>query len=905
MRLTQRLEAFCLSLMFGFVTAAVPATAQGGHASLRDVLRKSGDELPAAPAGDAGKSGGQIYVFGNYHPAPAGANLVTVPVLSPGRPAWVSVLSGSGHPIPDVSVLVDGVPFSTDRVGAATLQIPKAQSVELAIIDADKRVVDHRNYFITGSGFLVADGGSIEVYSMLDEMVPRKGAGPVISYAPLAIQPREPLVVFGRNFTAKPNEDELVVDGLDATVLSGSPVCLLATAPPRVSIGPVREMFVRAGDDSSTVREVDICKVEFTCRQKELKPGVAYRAKVQVIGTNLPCLVGLDNSSPEVVHIVDRSGQPVPKQAKFISSGGEQNVVPLTITLENTEPFVVDAHLLPDIPGAPEAENLAKDETYQGLVREASKGEITRLKRRLISVENRLLQLKQKGDLQGAEGAGSDEELERINAELKQTSNRQARLLAMLNCRRALLESFGGSEEDYQRSIQLAVYPSVEGAEEAAGQGLVMATPGKLPGAAAPRAQGAEQPGGPSMKILAPKDAEKAAQEEAAKKAGAEAALKKATEEALRKAAAEEAARKAAAEEAAKKAAEEAARKAAAEEAARKAAAEAAAKKAAEEAARKAAAEEAARKAAAEAAAKKAAEEAAKKAAAEEAARKAAAEAAAKKAAEEAARKAAAEEAARKAAEAAAAKKAAEEAARKAAAEEAARKAAEEAAKKAAAEEAARKAAAEEAARKAAAEAAAKKAAEEAARKAAAEEAARKAVEEAAAKKAAEEAAKKAAAEEAARKAAEEAAAKEAAEEAAKKAAGGEAAKKAAAEAAARQAAAEAAAKKAAEEAATQAAAEEAARKAAAEEATLKAAAEIAASTRSGGSSTIETAMLPPTTIETTPVQKVSESIQAATDTAEFWAQREQQCAERDATELELAEKVAMERATGQPSARR
>src|SRR5579875_2643766 len=836
MRLTQRLEAFCLSLMFGFVTAAVPATAQGGHASLRDVLRKSGDELPAAPAGDAGKSGGQIYVFGNYHPAPAGANLVTVPVLSPGRPAWVSVLSGSGHPIPDVSVLVDGVPFSTDRVGAATLQIPKAQSVELAIIDADKRVVDHRNYFITGSGFLVADGGSIEVYSMLDEMVPRKGAGPVISYAPLAIQPREPLVVFGRNFTAKPNEDELVVDGLDATVLSGSPVCLLATAPPRVSIGPVREMFVRAGDDSSTVREVDICKVEFTCRQKELKPGVAYRAKVQVIGTNLPCLVGLDNSSPEVVHIVDRSGQPVPKQAKFISSGGEQNVVPLTITLENTEPFVVDAHLLPDIPGAPEAENLAKDETYQGLVREASKGEITRLKRRLISVENRLLQLKQKGDLQGAEGAGSDEELERINAELKQTSNRQARLLAMLNCRRALLESFGGSEEDYQRSIQLAVYPSVEGAEEAAGQGLVMATPGKLPGAAAPRAQGAEQPGGPSMKILAPKDAEKAAQEEAAKKAGAEAALKKATEEALRKAAAEEAARKAAAEEAAKKAAEEAARKAAAEEAARKAAAEAAAKKAAEEAARKAAAEEAARKAAAEAAAaKKAAEEAAKKAAAEEAARKVAEAAAAKKAAEEAA-KAAAEEAARKAAEAAAAKKAAEEAARKAAAEEAARKAAEEAAKKAAAEEAARKAAAEEAARKAAVR---------------------------------------------------------------------EAAKKAAAEAAARQAAAEAAAKKAAEEAATQAAAEEAARKAAAEEATLKAAAEIAASTRSGGSSTIETAMLPPTTIETTPVQKVSESIQAATDTAEFWAQREQQCAERDATELELAEKVAMERATGQPSARR
>src|SRR5579875_847900 len=836
MRLTQRLEAFCLSLMFGFVTAAVPATAQGGHASLRDVLRKSGDELPAAPAGDAGKSGGQIYVFGNYHPAPAGANLVTVPVLSPGRPAWVSVLAGSGHPIPDFSVLVDGVPFSTDRVGAATLQIPKAQSVELAIIDADKRVVDHRNYFITGSGFLVADGGSIEVYSMLDEMVPRKGAGPVISYAPLAIQPREPLVVFGRNFTAKPNEDELVVDGLDATVLSGSPVCLLATAPPRVSIGPVREMFVRAGDDSSTVREVDICKVEFTCRQKELKPGVAYRAKVQVIGTNLPCLVGLDNSSPEVVHIVDRSGQPVPKQAKFISSGGEQNVVPLTITLENTEPFVVDAHLLPDIPGAPEAENLAKDETYQGLVREASKGEITRLKRRLISVENRLLQLKQKGDLQGAEGAGSDEELERINAELKQTSNRQARLLAMLNCRRALLESFGGSEEDYQRSIQLAVYPSVEGAEEAAGQGLVMATPGKLPGAAAPRAQGAEQPGGPSMKILAPKDAEKAAQEEAAKKAGAEAALKKATEEALRKAAAEEAARKAAAEEAAKKAAEEAARKAAAEEAAKKAAEEAAAKKAAEEAARKAAAEEAAKKAAAEAAAKKAAEEAAKKAAAEEAARKAAAEAAAKKAAEEAARKAAAEEAARKAAEAAAAKKAAEEAARKAAAEEAARKAAEEAAKKAAAEEAARKAAAEEAARKAAVR---------------------------------------------------------------------EAAKKAAAEAAARQAAAEAAAKKAAEEAATQAAAEEAARKAAAEEATLKAAAEIAASTRSGGSSTIETAMLPPTTIETTPVQKVSESIQAATDTAEFWAQREQQCAERDATELELAEKVAMERATGQPSARR
>src|SRR5687767_9398687 len=95
----------------------------GAAYGANDVLlpRQTGSDVNA-------KEDGTPFIFGQLKPAPAGSKLITVPVLSPGEPAWVTVIK-DGQPVADVSVLVDGVVFNTDPLGQAALQIPKVQAV--------------------------------------------------------------------------------------------------------------------------------------------------------------------------------------------------------------------------------------------------------------------------------------------------------------------------------------------------------------------------------------------------------------------------------------------------------------------------------------------------------------------------------------------------------------------------------------------------------------------------------------------------------------------------------------------------------------------------------------------------------------------------------------------------------
>jgi hypothetical protein len=457
MRYSQKLDRRLLAFVTAALCLCAPVWGQIEQGSIRDVLRQTVEESTEDSPFEAAKDSGSIYVFGEFKPVSKGSNLVAVPVLLPGRNAWVSVLSSSGHPVANVSVLVEGVPFTTDASGIAALQIPKVQSLTLAIVDAAKKAVDQRKYGITSSGMLVCEPCSVDIYGRLLELAPQRAKGPVIAYAPLAVQAREPILVVGRNFAASPSDDEMIVDGLDAPILSGSPVALLATGPARVSVGPVRELFVRAGEESSPVREVDVCRVEFGCRERNLQPGQRYRAKVQVIGSNLPCIVDLYNRTANSVHLFDAESKLLPAKVRIVTPGGENNLVRYSLSVDNTEELAIETHLQPDVvPGAPGAEELMSDDDFRMSVLEATSGDITRLQRRLISAENRLLLVKQSRDAHGQEASLAADELDRANAEIKLLTNRQSRLVSMISSRRVILESLGGTEEAYRKAVELA-----------------------------------------------------------------------------------------------------------------------------------------------------------------------------------------------------------------------------------------------------------------------------------------------------------------------------------------------------------------------------------------------------------------------------------------------------------------
>lgn len=457
MRDSQKLDSCTLAFAVAVLLFGAPAFSQLEQGPLRDALRETVEQFGKDDSVESAKDSGSIYVFGDFKPAPRGSNLVAVPVLLPGRSAWVSVLSSNGRPVGNVSVLVEGVPYATDANGIASLQIPKVQSLTLAILDESQKAVDQRKYGITSSGMLVCDPCAVDIYGKLLELAPHRAKGPVIAYAPLAVQAREPILVIGKNFAASPSEDEMIVDGLDAPILSGSPVALLATGPPRVSVGPVRELFVRAGEESSPVREVDVCRVEFGCRERNLQPGERYKAKVQVVGSNLPCIVDISNSTANSVHLYDSESRLLAARARIVTPGGENNLVRFSLTVDDSEPLRIETHLQPDVvPGAPGAEGLMADDEFRKSVLEATSGDITRLQRRLISAENRLLLVKQSRDAHEQEAGSAAEELDRANAEIKLLTNRQSRLVSMISSRRVILESLGGTEEEYRKAVELA-----------------------------------------------------------------------------------------------------------------------------------------------------------------------------------------------------------------------------------------------------------------------------------------------------------------------------------------------------------------------------------------------------------------------------------------------------------------
>ncbi|MBI4532720.1 MAG: hypothetical protein HY711_02140 [Candidatus Melainabacteria bacterium] len=393
---------------------------------------------------------------GEITPVPVGSTLLSTPVLVPGQAAWVTVVTGSGHSIAGASVVVNGVAYTADLSGIAALQIPQVDKLTIAIFDPNKKPVFERKYVITSGGMLISEDADTHVFAKISELIAVKAVGPAIVYSPVSIEARQLVLILGKNFSGRLDEDQLVIDGLDAIIVAGSPAALLAVTPSRLSIGPVRELLVRSGDESSDIREVDVCRVELVYKDKSLEPGQKYRARLQVLGSNIPCLVEVDNRSSDAVSLTGADGTPLPAKTRLMTPGGEQNYLPVELSVKAKTNFDVDAHLLPDILGVPGVEGYSSDPKHHQMVKDLVGGEIGRLKRRLINVENRLGQIRERGNALQSEPSVLPGEYERLSIEQKNLSNRQARLLAMLKSCRVLFEALGATDEEFRHVLEVA-----------------------------------------------------------------------------------------------------------------------------------------------------------------------------------------------------------------------------------------------------------------------------------------------------------------------------------------------------------------------------------------------------------------------------------------------------------------
>lgn len=393
--------------------------------------------------------------------------LFAVPVLEPGRKAWVSVYDQLGKPVPAAAVSINGTTIATDSMGQASFVVPAVTSLTIGILAGNGEVTGGNTYDITRSGYLVAEKHAKEAVDRIEESIVASEQAPTIAYAPAVIETSQPFVLIGKNLSGTADGDHIKIDGYDADVFSGSGVCLLATAPRKLSLGPLREMYVTTREESSNTVEVDICRLDFSflpgppVNMDEPKETATERAQIRVVGTNVPSLIEVRNLTPTVAEL-SFSGRPLGSCASLITPGGERNTLSLEYCRQGNGLLDVDSHLVADAPWSPDDRTTFGDVSKRHLVAELNRVEIIRLKRRLIAIEQRLNDEQELRTKSLAAGKMSLEDLDRTNAQLRVLSNRQRRINAMVVARRSVYQALGGTEQGYRKAM-----------DEAAGGGAI------------------------------------------------------------------------------------------------------------------------------------------------------------------------------------------------------------------------------------------------------------------------------------------------------------------------------------------------------------------------------------------------------------------------------------------------
>gem|GEM_PF-6462185 len=390
-----------------------------------------------------------VAVGAQFKPAAAGTRIACVPVLMPGRSVFVTAITSRNKPAADVSVMVNGMPVNTDLEGLAVFTAPDSGGLTLSLMDAAHKVLFERKYVLSGGKLIAQPLSGALINRLLDSSPPANGNAPSMIYAPLVTSPGLELMIIGHNFSANPEDVQVILDGVSIPVISSSPVSCLCVVPNRTGIGPLKEIFVKIGDDPSTAREVDVANAELIYREATLEPGTIYHGRIQVIGTNFPCLLEVENRFPQLVNLSLPGGSPLPHVSSILTPGGERNLIPMDIQVKEPVPFLVDVRILPNLPGASGSEDYAGDSNYVSLVRQTNLGDITRLKRRLIAIDKRLAVLKNTG-------APGDLAQQRKDKQEKLLRERRGRLNNMLNYERQLFMSLGGTDNDYQKALDLA-----------------------------------------------------------------------------------------------------------------------------------------------------------------------------------------------------------------------------------------------------------------------------------------------------------------------------------------------------------------------------------------------------------------------------------------------------------------
>lgn len=419
--------SYCLNLLFltGSVLAELPPS------------------IGDPPKSEAGKKSS-----GDVIPVPVSAQILVLPFLVAGHKCTLTVTDGSGKPLSNAGVYLNEELFVSDSMGTVSFLVPDAENFEFSLLGDGRKKIAKRKFRRVADKVAAEQDRLAEAAAALLNSDRTAGSAPVISYSPSVICPGDGFVLVGEHFSEKLASNYVDIDGLNAPVLSASPDGILALAPSRLRLGPLRELSVSVDNNASNTCELDIAQPFFNHVKTADDDVSPEKGKLGMNGTNVPCLIRVQNPNSENVSLWSPKQEPLGKNNVLLSPGGEQNFLDIDMRFvkrDKTEPSI-DITLEQAFTSGRAAAALPPQ-----LLMAACRAEIIRLERRKIGAESRLAALRQQA-ASGAIASGKTEG-DKQDAEAKMLSLRLQRLRKMLVSRKCIYESLGNTDAQYRQVL--------------------------------------------------------------------------------------------------------------------------------------------------------------------------------------------------------------------------------------------------------------------------------------------------------------------------------------------------------------------------------------------------------------------------------------------------------------------
>jgi hypothetical protein len=383
----------------------------------------------------------------DVHQAPVGAIICGPPTLTVDKPAWVTVVTGAGDALPNISLLVNAEPCETNAKGQAVFRTPNQAAVSLCLKSQDGQEMAQLDYTLAPNGVLSRPSALQTIRSIIAS---NHSASCQLLYTPAVAQPGQKATILGTGFAGQPGSDKVIVDGTRADLVAGSESSLVVKIPDHLAPGSLKQIFVSTATGDSDSLEIDIASPQLEWATDPLVKQSELTGRLELSGSNLPAMVQVKNHDAQdfSLSLASSADSVLPSDSVLVMPGGDDNFQNLKANHHSRHRPQIDLTVLPDAPElAEDRAGTANQYGPQSIWRTLDYALLVKLRRRNLAVEELIRQNRLISHIQ------SSNQSEKLLAQERALSQRHIALATMIHAREAIFLSHGGTQTQIAQAI--------------------------------------------------------------------------------------------------------------------------------------------------------------------------------------------------------------------------------------------------------------------------------------------------------------------------------------------------------------------------------------------------------------------------------------------------------------------